>query len=78
MIGFFEGGYNHLVKNILFFGGAHQATLHQLFPGPEYEMPNDLWFEVTGILQFFIGLWAAYYLFKTWREGRVVERAPNL
>ncbi len=73
-IGFFEGGYNHLLKNVLFFEGAHQATLDRLFPGPEYEMPNDLEFEATGILQFFIGLWATYYLFRLWREARVVER----
>lgn len=26
-IGVFEGGYNHVVKNILFFGGIPQATL---------------------------------------------------
>src|SRR5262249_61137272 len=60
-IGLFEGGYNHLVKNVLFFGGASRATLDQLFPPPAYEMPNDLWFEVTGVLQFFVGLCAAYY-----------------
>ncbi len=75
-IGLFEGGYNHLVKNILFFEGVPQTTLGQLFPPPEYEMPNDLWFEVTGVLQFFIGLYAAYYLFRWWRECRVVKIAP--
>ncbi|MGH8594340.1 MAG: hypothetical protein ACREX9_14850 [Gammaproteobacteria bacterium] len=74
-IGFFEGGYNHLVKNVLFFGGVPRAMLDQLFPLPVYEMPNDLWFEVTGVLQFFIGLCAAYYLFRLWRESRVEERA---
>lgn len=77
VIGFFEGGYNHLVKNVLFFGGAPRATLEQLFPPPKYEMPNDLWFEVTGVLQFFFGLWAAYYLFRLWRESRVEEHATQ-
>jgi uncharacterized membrane protein YjdF len=37
MIGLFEGGYNHLVKNLLYFGGASRATLDQLFPPPAYE-----------------------------------------
>ncbi len=31
-IGLFEGGYNHLMKNILFLGGVPQTTLGQLFP----------------------------------------------
>jgi hypothetical protein len=74
MIGLFEGGYNHLVKNLLYFGGASRATLDQLFPPPAYEMPNDLWFEVTGILQFFVGLYAGYCLVRLWRESRIEER----
>jgi protein-S-isoprenylcysteine O-methyltransferase Ste14 len=70
MIGLIEGGYNHLVKNVLYFGGASRTTLGRLFPPPAYEMPNDLWFEVTGILQFFVGLYAGYCLVRLWRESR--------
>lgn len=66
-IGFYEGGYNHLIKNILFFGGMSEANLLQLFPPPTYEMPNDFWFEATGILQFVIGFYAAWYFVKFWR-----------
>ena len=75
LIGLFEGGYNHLVKNVLFFGGATRAILDQLFPPPQYEMPNDFVFEVTGVLQFFLGLCAAYYVCRLWRESRREERA---
>jgi hypothetical protein len=75
LIGVFEGGYNHLVKNVLFFGGVPRATLERLFPPPAYELPNDLWFEVTGVFQFVIGLGAAYYLLRLWQERRVDERA---
>lgn len=74
-IGIFEGGYNHLVKDALFFGGLPQTTLDRLYPPPQYEMPNDLWFEVSGVLQFFIALAAGYYLFKLWRERRLRARA---
>ena len=77
LIGFFEGGYNHGVKNVLYFGGLPRATLDQLFPPPRYEMPNDLWFEVTGILQFFLGLCAAYYLWKLWWESCVQKQAAT-
>jgi hypothetical protein len=77
LIGLFEGGYNHLVKNMLYFGGVSRATFDQLFPAPRYEMPDDLWFEVTGVLQFFVGLWTAYYLSRLWRESRAQERAAQ-
>lgn len=50
-IGIFEGLYNHVLKNILFFGGASDAMLDTLFPAPTYEMPNDLFFEITGVIQ---------------------------
>jgi hypothetical protein len=51
LIGLFEGVYNHILKNILFFGGLSPEKLLKLFPPPTYEMPDDLIFEVTGILQ---------------------------
>lgn len=69
-IGLFEGGYNHVVKNALFFAGVPRATFDQLFPPPTYELPNDLWFEVTGVLQFFIGLYVVYCLLGLWNEWR--------
>lgn len=51
MIGVYEGLYNHVLKNILFFSGASQETLQLMFPAPMYEMPNDFIFEVTGVMQ---------------------------
>lgn len=55
-IGVFEGIYNHLFKNIMFFGGAGNGLLQTLFPAPTYEMPNDLLFEFTGVGQGFIAI----------------------
>src|SRR6266542_6260158 len=51
LIGLFEGGYNHGVKNILYFGGASTTLMTRLFPPPTYELPNDLFFELTGTAQ---------------------------
>lgn len=73
MIGLFEGGYNHLLKNILYFGGISHAVLDQLFPPPMYEMPNDILFEATGILQFFLGVYAAY-CFVEFGKGKWAKR----
>ena len=51
LIGVYEGLYNHIVKDVLFFLGVPEALRLTLFPPPLYEMPNDLGFEVSGMLQ---------------------------
>ncbi len=51
LIGLFEGVYNHLMKDVVFYIGLDTETLLQMFPPPKYEMPNDLIFEATGIAQ---------------------------
>jgi hypothetical protein len=50
-IGFCEGGYNHIVKNIVYFGFGRAEAI-AMFPPPTAELPNDLVFELTGIAQF--------------------------
>jgi asparagine N-glycosylation enzyme membrane subunit Stt3 len=60
-IGMYEGGYNHLLKNILYFGGLPISTLDELYPSV-YELPNDFIFEITGIGQFVLGLFASLQL----------------
>ncbi len=51
LIGGFEGGYNHVLKNVLYFGGLSAEWLARLFPPPTYELPNDLLFELSGVAQ---------------------------
>ena len=51
LIGGFEGLYDHVVKNALYWGGLPEAWMTSLFSPPTHEMPNDLLFEITGILQ---------------------------
>jgi hypothetical protein len=71
-IGLFEGGYNHLLKNVLYVVGASSQTMVRLFPPPAYELPNDLFFEGSGVAQFVVGMLAARRLFGLlryeWRE----------
>ncbi len=50
-IGVFEGFYNHLVKNAMFLAAAPRGLLLRMFPPPTYELPNDAWFEISGVLQ---------------------------
>jgi hypothetical protein len=51
-IGLFGGGYNHLLKDIVYFSGASPSLMQGLFPPPKYEMPDDVFFEVSGVMQF--------------------------
>lgn len=56
-IGFFEGAYNHVLKNILYYGGLNIDTLHQMYPPPKYQLPNDWLFEISGVFTFVVALW---------------------
>jgi len=58
LIGLIEGGYNHLLKNIVYFTRGAAAT-RSLFPSSLYELPDNLLFEVTGVAQFFLAPFAA-------------------
>lgn len=62
--GIFEGGYNHAVKDTLYFWNCSPALMWRLFPPDRYEMPNDTFFEVTGVLQIIPGVLTGYYLFQ--------------
>ena len=64
-IGFFEGGYNHALKNALYFAGAPTSLMVRLFPPPTSDLPNDAFFEVTGVMQALLGgvtCWLLYRL----------------
>jgi hypothetical protein len=66
--GVFEGGYNHLLKDVLYLGGASPALLRRLFPAPRYEVPDDAFFEVTGVLQVVLAAVTGYYLYRLVQE----------
>lgn len=68
LIGSFEGIYNHLLKNVLFFAGAGKELLLQMFPPPKYEMPNDLFFELTGNVQAVVAVFLIYFFIKVVKE----------
>lgn len=58
-IGLYEGLYNHVLKNILYFVGVANATLMKMYPPPKYELPNDVLFEITGVFTFVVSMWCA-------------------
>ncbi len=68
MIGAYEGLYNHLLKNILYFCGLPATAMSMLFPASMYEMPDDLFFELTGVLQGIIVIPLAVYFSRMIRQ----------
>lgn len=50
-IGLFEGVYNHVLKDVLYLAGASTSLMIRMFPPPAYELPNNAFFEITGVMQ---------------------------
>jgi hypothetical protein len=62
--GVFEGVYNHALKVALYFAHTSPVLMARLFPPSTYEMPNDAFFEVTGVMQVIPGVVTGYYLYR--------------
>lgn len=67
-IGLFEGAYNHLLKNVLFFAHAPESLLLRLFPPPIYELPNNVAFELSGVAQVIPAAFAGVATFRYVRD----------
>jgi peroxiredoxin len=76
-IGLFEGLYNHAIKNALYFTGAPHAQMVRWFPPPTYEVPDDAFFEITGIAQAIAGGFAAAACVAVVRRDRSRRLAPG-
>lgn len=63
-IGLFEGGYNHLLKVVLFQFDLSPASVRRYYPSEIYEPPEDWFFETTGVAQLAAALWALGCLIK--------------
>ena len=74
LIGLFEGAYNHALKDAVYFAGASSTLMNRLFPPPTYELPDDVFFEATGVMQAVLGSITAWRLYRlVWsRFGRIV------
>ena len=76
LIGVFEGLYNHVLKNSLFFSGLSEAWMHKIFPPGMYEMPNNIFFEVTGAMQ---GVFAVFLINSFIKlTGRILKNRPKV
>ena len=67
-VGVFEGGYNHVLKNVLYYSRASMDLMVKMFP-PEFggakfyeSAPNDFLFEATGIASTILGFLVVRYM----------------
>jgi hypothetical protein len=63
LIGIYEGGYNHLLANIVFLTHGPDTTA-AIYDMAVHEMPTEPVFETTGIAQFVAGIGAAWTTFR--------------
>jgi hypothetical protein len=69
VVGMSEGGYNHILKDLLYYSNASPHWMLKLFPPSHgFEAARNAAVETTGALQFFVGLLAFYYLFRSVRS----------
>ncbi len=78
MIGFFEGGYNHVLKNVLYLGGASPQLMQTMFPAPMYELPNSVFFELTGMAQLVPAIVGILHLFRLANGWRGLPRSESM
>lgn len=76
LFGVVEGLYNHVLKVALYFGGMSEERLRWLYRDPLYELPNDLIFEMTGVLQVVPAAFAAYFLTMAVVRGNGRQPSP--
>lgn len=78
LIGIFEGIYNHILKNILFFSGFPAGSMAKLYPGGTYEMPDDFLFEFTGVTQGMVAIPLIMHFIKLTRNAFGKQRPTQL
>jgi hypothetical protein len=50
-LGTASGLRGKMIKNVVYFADAPSSLPHMLFPPSMYELPNSLFFEMTGVMQ---------------------------
>ena len=82
LFGVVEGFYNHVVKVALYLVGLPEESLRRLYPAPTYELPNDVIFELTGVLQVAPAVLAGVFLVRLLKArletGKGPEGSPQL
>lgn len=68
LLGLYEGGYNHVLKNIVYFT---RGPVRWMFPDGVTGIPDDVFFEVSGMAHLPAGIFAGL---ACWRLVRAIRR----
>jgi hypothetical protein len=69
-IGIFEGGYNHVIKDIVFFIGVPESVTSTMFPPSIYHAPHDVFYEVTGVIQLVFACLILFYFYRFYQRRK--------
>lgn len=69
-LGLYEGGYNHGMKNLAYAVHLPASVFNVLFPPSLYEPPGDWFFELSGVLQLPLGLFAGRAAWRAYLASR--------
>jgi hypothetical protein len=64
LFGLYHGGYNHALKLAMYAGGTSPERLEEIFDSPDFAVPDDALFEVTGVSTFVVAVGVAYLLLR--------------
>jgi hypothetical protein len=69
LFGGFHGGFNHALKDLLFLVGVDADRLAQIFDSPDFVVPDNALFELTGIAGLLVALAIVYQLVRLIRAA---------
>ena len=78
IFGVYHGGFSHVLKLLFFAAGTSPDRLLSIFDSPDFAAPNDVLFELSGVLCFVASLAVAHLLVRVLRlsvRGRGSARA---
>ena len=74
--GLLHGGYAHAYKDILFLVGGPQELYYPLNPDEHYP-PDDIFFEITGMLETVTAYFIALFTYRLIRDRQQSDRKPG-
>jgi len=73
LFGGYHGAFNHALKDILFFTGTSAERLAEIFDSPDFTVPNNFLYELTGLATPIVAAFVGYYavrLVRAFKKGR--------
>ena len=73
LFGGYHGAFNHALKDILYWSGTSAQRLAEIFDSPDFTLPNNVFYELTGLLTPVVAGFAGYYavrVVRTFRKAR--------